>query len=352
MSATRAVMLGINHPHSLAHLRTLQLLPEIESIVIWDAEPQYLEQAQAICADKIVLATTDLQKALNYSNSSFALVSAATPISADLCIEAFKTKHHVLAEKPIGHNSAIIANVLETARQNGRELGVCYQNRGNPLVHEAHMSVKNGLIGELSSVEIRVLTTQVQFRDPSSWLFSQAKAGGGILSWLGCHYLDMMEYVGNDQIVSVSAEVATRSGENIDVEDTAVVSLRFASGAVGSLHMGYTGSGYHNLGGYDTHIGFYGRGGRLYWVQTSPTLNIESTHPSFASAPIRSYTYNVAKSDAYGGVAGERFVQQFLYACENDPSASPAPGERALRIAKIIESAYESSRTGTRQAIM
>ena len=60
-----------------------------------------------------------------------------------------------------------------------------------------------------------------------------------MLTWLGCHYIDLMRYMTGDEIVSVQAEIATRSVEKIDVEDVAVLSMRLKSGAVASLHVGY-----------------------------------------------------------------------------------------------------------------
>jgi predicted dehydrogenase len=203
------------------------------------------------------------------------------------------------------------------------------------------------------SVEVRMLTTQVQFRDPSHWLFDHAKSGGGILSWLGCHHIDLMHYITGDEIVSVAAEVATRSPEGIDVEDVAVLSLRFRSGAVGSLHTGYTlalsGGGYHNKSGYDTYVGFNGRGGRIYWASSgAPTaLTMESTRPEWSSAPRRMTEYTQAVSPAYGGVAGEVFVRRFIQAAqgEGEPMAS---GSDALRVARVVDAAYESNRTGRR----
>ena len=96
-----------------------------------------------------------------------------------------------------------------------------------------------GAIGRLLSVELRMVTTQVGMRNPESWLFDREQAGGGILAWLACHWLDAFRYVTGEDIVRVQAEVATLGGEAIDVEDTAVLAFRTSGGAVGSLHVGY-----------------------------------------------------------------------------------------------------------------
>lgn len=203
------------------------------------------------------------------------------------------------------------------------------------------------------SVEMRMLTTQVKFRNPQGWQFRQEYAGSGILAWLGCHYIDMMRYITHDEIVSVSAEVATRGGEDIDVEDVATLSLRLRSGAIGSLQAGYilalSGSKYPGQPSYDTYVGLYGHDGRIHW--SSPGVpehvNVETTHTSWAGAPQRQSSYTLGESPAYGGVAGEHFIRDFIHAAEGK-GASPASGHDALQVARIIDAALESSRSGRR----
>jgi predicted dehydrogenase len=208
----------------------------------------------------------------------------------------------------------------------------------------------------LISVEVRLLTTQVQFRDPRHWLFDKSVAGGGILSWLGCHYIDMIRHVTQDEIVAVSATVATRSGEAIDVEDIAALSLGLQSGAIGSLHAGYTlalsGSGYHNPSGYDTYFGLNGRLGRMSWSSSgrADRLVVETTHPAWAGAPQREFDFALAASPAYGGVYGEEFLRAFIRAARKE-GATPASGRDAFQVARVIDAAYESDRSGRRVEI-
>jgi predicted dehydrogenase len=132
--------------------------------------------------------------------------------------------------------------------------------------------------------------------------------------------------------------------------------LRFRSGAVGSLHAGYilglSGGGYHNRAGYDTYAGFNGRLGRVTWSTPSSPSHIvaESTHPDWAAAPWRTFDYTLAESPAYGGVSGEQFLRQFILATQGQ-GAPPTSGEDALQVARVVDAAYESSRTGRRFAV-
>ena len=174
------------------------------------------------------------------------------------------------------------------------------------------------------SIEMRMVTSQVRFRDPNHWLFQNDLSGGGILSWLGCHYLDMACYFMQDRVSEVSAILATNSGEPIDVEDTASLSFRFRSGIVGSLHAGYmlpfSGLGYMGPS-YDTYIAIRGTKGNVVWKPF--------------------------ECDAYGGMHGVKFVTDFLNSVVS--ATQPAvSGNDMMHVLEVLDAAYESDTTGNR----
>ena len=196
---------------------------------------------------------------------------------------------------------------------------------------------------ELLSIEARFLATQVRFRDPRSWLFRRRESGGGILLWLGCHYLDLLQHVSGDEITGVAARLAIRSGERIAVEDTAALTLEFRSGAIGTFHAGYSlafsGSGYLNAGGYDAYLALNGRAGRLVWPSVAPRLQLE------LPAARRTQTFRLRETTSYGGAAGEVFIRQFIAAVRGR-GAPPTTLADAWRTARLIEATETSARTG------
>lgn len=350
----KAALIGIGNPHSLGHLRTLQQLPEVEEIHIWGDDGEALASIQqSDQGEKVADVYTDLDALLSQEDIFFAIVAMRPDVTPDTCMRALKAGKHVLCEKPLGRTAADVEPIVAAAEQAGLQLGVCYTNRHSPVTLKARSFVQHGLIGPLMSVEMRMVTTQVKKRDPNHWLFNEAYSGGGILAWLGCHFIDMMRFVTGEEIVSVSAEVNTRSGEDIDVEDVATLSVRFQSGAVGSLHAGYimalSGEGYFNTGGNDIYNGFNGQKGRIFWDPMAAPLRIhvETTVEEWKSAPVRDYEFIAAESPAYGGVSGEEFVRDFIRAGQGEDTL-PASGRDALQAARIIDAAYESSRTGRR----
>lgn len=356
MQRVHAALLGLSHPHALAHLRTLQTVPEVASITLWDEDEALLGSTLENQGEKVSATTTDLASVLAEEQILFAVAALRNDLGPPIFTRALEAGKHVITDKPIGKTAVESAEVAAVAKRAGCKLGVFYQNRALPPIQDARRIVEQGLIGELVSVEMRMVTTQVQVRDPSHWLFNMDKAGGGILSWLGCHYIDQILNVTQDEIVSVAAQVATRSGEDIDVEDVAAVTLGFASGAVGTFHAGYmlamSGGGYHNAGGYDTYVGVNGRLGRITYSSngTPSSIEVESAHPSWASAPRRTFDYTFGDSPAYGGASGEKFMRAFIEACQGNGEPL-ATGEDAVRVAKVVDAAYESSRSGRRVEI-
>ena len=348
-----AALLGAGEPHFDAHLRTLQVLPEIDSIYIWGDDDDAMAALRADKPDKVDGLFSDLDELLARDDLFFAIATMRSDLKPAIFDRLLQAGIHLMGEKPIASTAAEVAALVETAESRNLVLGTCYQNRYHPLVRDVRALIAQDLVGPLMSIEMRMLTTQPKFRKPESWLFNQKKAGGGMLTWLGCHYIDMMRYISGDEIVSVAAEVATRSGESIDVEDVAVLSLRFRSGAIGSLHTGYTlalkGAQYGDTPSYDTYVGVNGRDGRIYWNDASDRghLYVESTHSSWAAAPRKEYNFAVAESPAYGGVYGEAFIGDFIKAARSG-GVPPASGRDALQVARVIDAAYESSRSGRR----
>lgn len=357
MTPHTAALLGVQHPHSDTHFQTLLQLPEVDQILLWDADADALAQFQATHGAnhgaEVAAAYTDLATLLSRTDWTFAIGAVRTDQAVEIYPQVFAARRHLLAEKPLGRDTQEAAHLVEQARAAQVHLGVCYGNRTNPVVQAARRIVADGLLGPLISVEVRAITTQVQFRNPAHWLFDRQKAGGGMLSWLGCHQLDLIRFITGDEIVEITAQVATRSDEAIDVEDVATLAFRLRSGALGSLHTGYilalSGGGYHNKRGYDNYFAVNGRLGRLYWRSSGAPSEFyaESAHPAWAGAPHRQMSFELASSPAYLGVYGEQFVREFIRAVDGH-GAVPASGEDGLQVARVVDGAYASSQSGQR----
>lgn len=342
-------LIGVTHPHARAHLRTLQLLDEVESVVAWDEGERVLDLLKRDMGQKLETTVTPLDKILARTDVPIVFSLAPNNRNPDLLWRAAAAGKHIISEKPVAASSKDLVRVLDMVRQTGVKLSVCYQWRFNPIARDIRNLIAQGVLGRLMSIEARMVTSQVRFRDPTHWLFKKQVAGGGILSWLGCHWIDLIRFLVQDEVESVSAIVGTLNGEAIDVEDTATVSMRFNNGALATLHAGYllptSVSGYQGAS-YDTYLALRGRDGYITWSPMEESVfRVESVAPGWSVAPRREFRYTMAPSEAYGGAYGLMFVRQFIRSAMLK-EAPPNTGDDALRVLRIIEAAYESSVTG------
>src|SRR5690349_16973495 len=206
------------------YLETLEALDEVAGVVLVDSDASARAAIHAK-SHKVRGASADLEALLDadVTHALVALPNAHTPATLVRLIEAGKS---VFTEKPAARSAAEFAPVLSALQRRPVPFAVAYLNRAAPAIVEARELYQAGAIGRLMSVELRMVTTQVSLRDPSVWLFHREQSGGGILAWLACLWLDALRFVTGEEIVRVQAEVATLSGEAIDVEDTAVVAFR------------------------------------------------------------------------------------------------------------------------------
>lgn len=335
-----ASLLGLHHPHSSALLSALENLGEVRQICLWDRDPRSAARNAGLPRSRKATAiTADLDGAL--SKCDFAIVAMRHHEAAAIARRVLAAGKHLLAEKPVGVTADEIRPLQRLAERSGLVASVLYPRRVHPCALALRRHAAEA--GQLFSLEGRFLATQVRFRDPASWLFRRRESGGGILLWLGCHYLDLLQHVSGDEITGVAARMAIRSGERIDVEDTAVLALEFRSGAIGTFHAGYTlafsGEGYLNADGYDAYLAINGRAGRIVWPGVAPRLDIEL--PSVRGTQ----RFRMRKSTSYAGAAGEEFIRRFLLAVRGR-GEPPATLADAWRTARIIEAAAASSVNG------
>jgi predicted dehydrogenase len=200
--------------------------------------------------------------------------------------------------------------------------------------------VAQGVLGRLLSIEARWITTSVERRGPVRFYFNRARNGGGMLSWLGCHYLDFMRWVTSAEVVEVAAIAATLSESPIDVEDVATLALRYDNGMIGSLHCAFATD-------RDTDQAFALRGslGSVTWDDAGPQIEARSTHPSWSAAPTRVMRFEADPVPGYGGAVGVAAFRRFIAASRGQ--AAPVDTiEDALRVLETLDAAHESARTG------
>ena len=355
MQSKRSFSVGYvfsDNPHSLMHARTLQALPEVQSLHLCKQGQGNIGEIEKQTT-KAVTRTEQIEDLLRRDVDAL-MVSVRNdecPAVLDAAVDAGKP---ALFEKPGALTAGRLQSIADAARKKSLTMGAMLTFRNDPVILDVKLAIRNGALGDVMAVESRQVTSQVRYRDPTFWLFDKAKAGSGILSWLGCHHIDALCYLLDDRIESVAAMLDTKNPFPIDVEDTACLLLKFSNGVIGTMHAGYhlvgSSTGYSGAS-YDAFLAVRGtEGSARIPLSERGGYSVTSIADGWRAGGERHHTFTLPESPAYGGVAGEEFVRQFLIA-SSEGSPALAPIESVVHVLHVIEAAIEASASNRTVAV-
>ncbi len=140
---------------------------------------------------------------------------------------------HVLVEKPLTTTSRHAKSLLQTARKAQRLLVVSYQRNFYPQHTYVRELIHKGALGQIKGVVAYV----TQRWGGRGWRGEPTLSGGGFFMDTGSHLVASTLWMTGLQPAEVHAFM-DRRGQKVDID--AALNLRFANGALGSLH--FTGS--------------------------------------------------------------------------------------------------------------
>jgi len=213
----KIALLGACHPHAAFHLRTCELSEEIEEVLLWDPCKEAASKLAREMPLKVREPSDDLATLLKRSDFEIVLITLPNRDCPEVALKALRAGKHVIMEKPGATHSEALQILIETAAEKNRLLGIYYPWRCHPVCADIRRFIEVGYLGDIVAVEARLLTSQTRFRDPDMWLFKKQTAGGGILSWLGCHWIDLFRFLLQDEVETVSAFAGNYSGDPVEV---------------------------------------------------------------------------------------------------------------------------------------
>jgi len=211
-------------------------------------------------------------------------VMICTPTSTHaLLVEAAAAAgKHVFCEKPLDLDLAVAARVLDATGRAGVILQVGFNRRFDPSFRRVRNAVHEGEIGALCM--LRVIS-----RDPAPPPPEYVRDSGGIFLDMMIHDFDMVRFISGSEVEEVQAfgtvRVDPRIGEAGDV-DTAVVSLRLASGALAVIE-----NSRRAVYGYDQRVEAFGVEGAIEaGNRTASTTLLKTAAGVRAENPLHFFT--------------------------------------------------------------
>ena len=228
-------------------------------------------------------------------------------------------------------------------RAAGVKLAVIFQTRFNRDTIRLKRAIDAGLFGRpiLGGAYVHWHRTQAYYDANGSWRGTWALDGGGALMNQSVHTIDLLQWM-LGPATRISAEIATLTHE-IETEDTAAATIRFASGALGTIQ------GTTSLAkDYPIRLEIVGTEGRA--VLTGSHLSIWEPSREVADAELLSDEDFTRTAGSEGedpfGAAHQRQLNAIFTALLNGETP-PVPANEARKAIEIICGIYESAKRGT-----
>jgi predicted dehydrogenase len=191
-------------------------------------------------------------------------ISNVTPdaFHEPLSIQALKAGKHVLCEKPLGLDHSQTKAMVAAARKAGTVAMVNFSYRDWSALQAIAARVRAGEIGELRHLEASYLQTWLsspiwgEWSTTPAWLWRLSGKHGskGVLGDVGVHIVDFATFAAGASVKKIFAQLKAfpkapknRIGEYVlDANDSALMQVEFANGALGVIHTTRWATGHAN----------------------------------------------------------------------------------------------------------
>lgn len=207
------------------HIEVINQTHEAELVALADPSPQ----AQALAASLGVAWYADIHDMLDQAQPQGVINATPNTLHVPCAIACVERGIPVLVEKPVAESPARAGELVAAARQHGVPVLVGHHRRHNALTAAAKKLIDSGALGAIFAVSAHWILQKPDDYFDVAW---RREPGAGPLLVNLVHDIDLLRYL-LGEIDEVQA-MSSNAGRGYANEDSAVVNLRFACGALGS----------------------------------------------------------------------------------------------------------------------
>jgi myo-inositol 2-dehydrogenase / D-chiro-inositol 1-dehydrogenase len=235
------------------HARNLVTrIPRAEVVAIADIRREAAAQTAETLGIPVV--ATAPEEVIARSDVDAVLICTSTDTHAPLIEATAAAGKHIFCEKPIDLDLARVDRALAAVADAGVALMVGFNRRFDHNFRRVRELVAEGAVGEPHILHIIS-------RDPGPPPLTYVKVSGGIFLDMTIHDFDMARYLMGSEVTELTVAggvmVDPAIGEAGDI-DTAVITLRFANGAIGTID-----NSRRAAYGYDQRVEVFGSAGAV-----------------------------------------------------------------------------------------
>ena len=280
---------------------------------------------------------------LAQANADIIVLTTPSGLHPQETVEIAASGRHVMTEKPMATRWHDGLRMVKACDDAAVRLFVVKQNRRNDTLQLLKRAVSQGRFGRIYMVNINVFWTRPQeYYESAAWRGTWEFDGGAFMNQAS-HYVDLLDWIVGP-IESIQAYTATLA-RNIEVEDTGVISVKWRSGALGSMNV--TMLTYpKNLEGSITILGEKGTA-RVGGVAVNEIQHWEFAEPHADDQKVKQASY--ATTSVYG--FGHPLYYDNVIKVLRGEALPETDGREGLKSLEVLIAMYLSARDGKRVAL-
>ncbi len=178
---------------------------------------------------------SSIAELLKDTNADIVTLCTPSGLHAEQGIQIANSDRHVITEKPMATRWHDGQQMVKACDKAGVRLFVVKQNRFNSTIRLLREAIEQNRFGRIFMTNINVFWTRPQsYYDQAKWRGTWEFDGGALMNQAS-HYIDLLDWL-IGPVANVHAMTATLA-RNIEVEDTAILNLKWRSGTLGSVNV-------------------------------------------------------------------------------------------------------------------
>ena len=299
---------------------------------------------------------------LKESGADAVIVATSNKSHFPLTMKSLESGKHVLCEKPLGLNKREATQMAKLADELGLITMTPFTYRYMPVNRYVKRLISEGYLGTPYHLNMRYYASFG--RDQGySWRFDRDQSGSGALGDIGSHFLYLAYWFFGEIdelscVLGFQGERPEKTPDGVTYEkadDTAILNLKFKSGAYGSLHissLAYEDTKFKQVHQYELH----GSEGTIHtscdWDQEQSVKSAKVGEGPVKENPIPEDIWQGVRRDTVHNTYRDVFrtknhmAREFVDAIVSGKQVSPSFASGAL-IQKYIDAAIESHKNKT-----
>jgi predicted dehydrogenase len=229
----RAAVVGVGGIFRWAHMPALEKIPDVSLRAVYSSSGA----RGKTCAERYnaVYCTTDYEQVLRDRDTNLVIVVSRNQYHASQTTAALRAGKHVFVEKPMALTIDECRDVVQAARESGKQLTVGFNRRFAPyyVAQRKRLMRRSGP----AVINIRVNSPGISY---PYWMADPA-IGGAILGE-ACHFVDLFYWLLGSEPVRVFAHSLPPGSTEPVGQNNLCATFQFADGSIGTLNYSTMGS--------------------------------------------------------------------------------------------------------------